>query len=196
MRLVKSKIDESSESKSESESKSKSESESEAIPDPVSPIEFESVLRYVHFPDLSQVLISEDPKTEREEVLIILSWLRQRGVKKILKLVVPDCRTSPLDEDNIRLSLEGFVIEELNWRRLDLGIEPVASLAPALGVLHLYSSGIWAVLSHWVGEEGLKRLEKVCMLVCVFSSPLTSSAVKGAAYYYCSGRRCPFGMVF
>ena len=128
-------------------------------------ISFESVLRYVHFPDLNQKTLSEDSRLERQESFWILSWLRKKGVKSILKLVVPDCRTNPLNEENLGKCLEGFEVEELNWRRLDLGIEPIVTLAPTLAVLHLYSSGNWAVLCHWVSKDGLERLEKVRMLI-------------------------------
>ena len=148
-------------------------------------IEFESVLRYVHFPDLSQKTLSEDSKTERQEIPLILLWLRQKGVKTILRLVVPDCRMNPLNEEAISKCLEDFEVEELNWRRLDLGIEPIVSLAPTLAVLHLYSSGNWAVLCHWVSKEGLERLKKVCMLIMPLLAPLTNPAVERDPYRHC-----------
>ena len=131
------------------------------VPDPKPNIQFESVLRYVHFPELSQEPLCGDHRREQQAVPSILSWLRQKGVERILKLVVPDSRANALDEDTIRSCLDGFVVEDLNWRRLDLGIEPIASLASTLGVLHLYSSGSWAVLSHWVSEGGLEKLKEV-----------------------------------
>ena len=74
---------------------------------------------------------------------------------------MPDCRANPLDEDKICVCLKDLEVEELDWRRLDLGIEPIVSLGPTLSTLHLYSSGNWAVLSHWVSNVGLERLEKV-----------------------------------
>lgn len=130
-------------------------------PDAAPNIKFETVLRYVHFPDLSQDPMSTSQKRDRQEVPLILSWLRQKGVKVILRLVVPDCRANPLDEDKICACLQDFGVEDLNWRRLDLGIEPIMNLASTLEVLYLYSSGNWAVLSHWVSEGGLEKLEKV-----------------------------------
>ena len=130
-------------------------------PDPTPNIKFESVLRYVDFPDLSQEPLSTDQRRDRQEVPLILSWLRQKGVERILKLVVPDSRANALDKDNICTCLEGLAVEDLNWQRLDLGIEPIESLASTLGILHLYSSGNWAVLIHWVSEGGLEKLVKV-----------------------------------
>ena len=119
----------------------------------------------------------------------ILSWLRQKGVKRILKLIVPDCRVNPLDEDKISICLKDFEVEQLDWRRLDLGIEPLLSLGHTLSALHLYSSGNWAVLSHWVSNGGLERLEKVYIPVFRLDSQLMGSTVKGTPYRHCSGRR-------
>ena len=153
--------------------------------DPAPNIKFESVLRYVHFPDLSQIPLLKDQKRDREEVPLILRWLRQKGVKSILRLVVPDCRANPLDEEKICTCIEGFGVKELDWRRLDLGIEPIVSLASTLTVLHLYSSGNWAVLSHWVSEVGLERLEKVHLPFLSLRSQLTSTAVGKAPYLHC-----------
>ena len=128
--------------------------------------------------------MSEDLRSERQEVWLILSWLKGKGVKEILRLVVPDCKVNPLDEDRIRRSMEGFVIKELDWRRLDLGIEPIMSLASTLSVLHLYSSGNWAVLSHWVSKGGLEELKKVRVPIYSFDSQLTSLVVERAPYHH------------
>lgn len=78
----------------------------------------------------------EGQKEELQEVPLILRWLRQKEVKSILRLVVPDCRLNPLAEDRICTCLEDFRVVELNWRRLDLGIEPILSLASTLTVLY------------------------------------------------------------
>ncbi len=139
-------------------------------PDPAPNINFESVLRYVHFPDLSQDALSKDAKIDRQEVSLVLQWLRLKGVKSIMKLVVPDCRDNPLDEEQIYECLKDFEIDELNWRRLDLGVEPIMCLAPTIAVLHLYSSGNWAVLDHWASERGLKRLWKVHLPISLLTS--------------------------
>lgn len=127
----------------------------------------------------------EGQKEELQEVPLILKWLRQKEVKSILRLVVPDCRVNPLAEDRICTCLEGFGVVELNWRRLDLGIEPILSLASTLTVLHLYSSGNWAVLSHWVSEGGLQKLKKVVMSGTSLVSQLTSTAVESAPHHHC-----------
>ena len=127
----------------------------------------------------------EGQKEELQAVPLILGWLRQKDVKSILRLVVPDCRVNPLAEDRMCTCLEGFGVVELNWRRLDLGIEPILSLASTLTVLHLYSSGNWAVLSHWVSEGGLQRLEKVVMSGTSLVSQLTSAAVESAPHHHC-----------
>lgn len=153
-------------------------------PDLASNIKFESILRYVHFPDMSRKTW-EGQKEELQEVPLILRWLRQKEVKSILRLVVPDCRLNPLAEDGLCTCLEDFGVVKLNWRRLDLGIEPILSLASTLTVLYLYSSGNWAVFSHWVSEGGLQKLEKVVMLGTSLVSQLTSVAVERAPHHHC-----------
>ena len=129
--------------------------------DAPSDIRFESVLRYVKFPDMSQEPKPKNQISDREDVSSVLLWLRRKGVKIILKLIVPDCILIPFDEDKIPMSVKGFGIEQLNWRRLDLCIESIMGMASTLTSLHLYSSGNWAVLCHWVSEGGLAKLEKV-----------------------------------
>ena len=129
--------------------------------DTASDIKFESVLRYVKFPDLNQEPKPKNQAKDRDDVWCVLSWLRQKGVKTILKLVVPDCISNPFDEEKILTSVRDFGIEQLNWRRVDLCIEPIVELASTLSTVHLYSSGNWAVLSHWVSEHGLEKLKKV-----------------------------------
>ena len=89
-----------------------------------------------------------------------------------------DCRANPLAEDKVCTCFENFGVAELDWGGLDLSIEPILSFASILTVLHLYISGYWAVLSHWVSEGGLQKLEKVIMLRTSLMSELTSAAVK------------------
>ena len=131
-------------------------------------LKFESILRYVQFPDLSQMSKRKGQSGGREEVPDVLEWLRRKEITTILKLNVPDCMSNPLDEGHIRISVRNFGIEELNWRRLDLCIEPIMGLAPTLSVLYLYSSGNWAALSHWVSEYGVRKLENVCLSVDIY----------------------------
>lgn len=63
-----------------------------------------------------------------------------------------------------------FGVEELNWRRLDLCLETIAELSPTLSVLHLYSSGNWAALSHWMSNDGLVNLRNVRLLAALRTS--------------------------
>ena len=141
-------------------------------------LKFESILRYVQFPDLSQMSKPKGQSGGREEVPDVLEWLRRKEVRTILKLNVPDCISNPLNEDSILISVRNFGIEELNWRRLDLCIEPIMGLAPTLSILHLYSSGNWAVLSHWVGEYGLRKLKNVRLSIVIRMHKLTRIQLK------------------
>lgn len=63
-----------------------------------------------------------------------------------------------------------FGVEELNWRRLDLCLETIAELSPTLSVLHLYSSGNWAALSHWMSKDDLVNLRNVLLLAALRTS--------------------------
>lgn len=93
-------------------------------------LEFESVLRYVASPDLSQGYKPPSQVKDREEVPLLLKLLRTKGVKTILKLRVPDCLWNPLHEDQVLECVRGFGVEELNWRRLDLCIERLRNFHP------------------------------------------------------------------
>ena len=133
-------------------------------------LKFESVLRYVAFPDLSQGYKPPSQVKDREEVPLLLKWLRTKGVKTILKLIVPDCFWNPLHEDRVHECVNDFGIEELDWRRLDLCIETIMELSPTLSVLHLYSSGNWASLSHWMSKDGLVNLKNVRLPAAIRTS--------------------------
>lgn len=126
-------------------------------------VKFEFLLRYVKFPDLSQNGEAQMsyPRVMRDDVPCVMTWLRRRRVKTVMKMIVPDSMINPHDEHTIMTSIAGLGIEELDWRRLDLGVEPIKDLASTLVSLHLYSSGNWAVISHWTSECGLKVFRKV-----------------------------------
>ena len=125
-------------------------------------IEFESTLKYVELPAF------EISKTEsfnaRVEAYEILQWLKNKnhgGVTKILELKVNDALHDPHSEEIIEEAIKDFDIETLNWKRTDLSINTVQKAAPNVRKLHLYSSGNWVSLSHWLGPEGVIMLKKV-----------------------------------
>ena len=122
-------------------------------------VKFESVLQRVVFPQLSRDF--EGNPHERKEVQTVLNWLRSNSVTKIRELIVPDCFDRPHNEGTINDCIQGFGIEVLNWRRLDLSIDAITEKNSEIRVLDLYSNGNWAALSHWRSQDGLKRLTQV-----------------------------------
>ncbi|KAF5129904.1 hypothetical protein E5D57_006237 [Metarhizium anisopliae] len=102
--------------------------------------------------------------TIRSEVEEILDWLRNKnGVTGIHELRVSDSLYIPHSEEVIEKCLTGFDIEVLDWKRVDLSIEPLFSgsrlVCPNLKKLTLYASG-WIALQYWTSQEVQKSLRK------------------------------------
>jgi hypothetical protein len=126
-------------------------------------VDFQPYLKYVSFPNLNtirkQSCAYAIQHLFREEVKWVLQWLRiVKGVTRILTLRVLDSRHEPHSEETIEDAVEGLKVEELDWKRMDLSIHTVLKAAKDVRVLHLYSSGSWTPLSHWMGPDGLKML--------------------------------------
>ena len=126
-------------------------------------VEFEPCLRYVVIPlwDKNGPTCPRATLQPRYEVRDILFWLQIRKVRRILALQVLDSFHSPHTEETIELAVKPFNVKNLDWRRMDLSIDCVSEAAADVEVLALYSSGNWAVLSHWSGCDGIGRLTKV-----------------------------------
>jgi hypothetical protein len=126
--------------------------------------EFQPYLKFVSFPDLDVIRGHQCAEPIRDifgkEVLVVIKWLRMvKGVKKVMKLKVLDSRHEPHKEEVIEECIRDLQVEELDWRRTDLSIETVRDASPGVQRLHLYSSGDWAPLLHWVSADGLNRLD-------------------------------------
>lgn len=74
---------------------------------------------------------------------------------------MPDSRYEPCSEEMIENAATTFDVEELNWKRIDLSTRGLRDANSKVEILHLYSSGSWTPLCHWMGEEGLVSLTKV-----------------------------------
>ncbi|KAM4054821.1 subtilase family protein [Hirsutella rhossiliensis] len=125
-------------------------------------LKFEEVLRYADFPPLGPDAWDKGPEWHlhvHDEVFRALNWLRDRRVRKIMKLRVLDRMHDPHDEVEIAKVVGEFEVSVLDWRHLDMAIS-CFSLATKqrLTELHLYSSGKMAVVDHWLGENGIKSL--------------------------------------
>lgn len=124
---------------------------------------FQPCLQYVSFPDLD--VIRRQRCAEKmldhhgQEVKYVLQWLRRvKGVRKILKLHVLDSYHHPHAEEVIEDALDGLHVEELDWKRVDLSIRTVSKAAKDVKKLHLYSSGSWTPLCHWMSADGINSL--------------------------------------
>jgi hypothetical protein len=91
-----------------------------------------------------------------------LVWLKERGVKAIKELIIPDSCKSPLTPEFVRAHvLRTFNIESLDWKVLDVSLDLLTENAPSLKEVTLYSSGNWSILYHWVSVDGLAKLKNV-----------------------------------
>jgi hypothetical protein len=127
-------------------------------------IEFEPCLRHVVIPlfgNNSPTCSRFNPMEPRSEVRDILEWLKLRRVRRILTLNVVDSFHAPHTEETIELAVKPFNVDILDWRRMDLSIDCLQEAAANVRTLSLYSSGNWAVLSHWSSSDGVGNLKKV-----------------------------------
>ncbi|KAF8251591.1 subtilisin-like protein [Wilcoxina mikolae CBS 423.85] len=123
-------------------------------------IKFETILRYVRIPKFLSALDETDstPKSLKGFWLIFeLLW--EKGVRKIIKIIVDDEEDSHSD-DIIEL-LNRFDVEEWDWMKVDLCSKTICIAAPNVRKLSLYSSGNNAVLRSWSGNDGLNTLKQL-----------------------------------
>lgn len=109
----------------------------------------------------------KDARENREELIKgFFKWLReQRGVKRIIKLVVSDHPYLPCRDHVIVDALKGFDIRYLDWDKEDLCMQSLTQngIAPNLRELWLAWSGRNSTLLGWSNKEcGLWKLSKVC----------------------------------
>ncbi|KAK0634137.1 hypothetical protein B0T14DRAFT_599241 [Immersiella caudata] len=94
----------------------------------------------------------------RSDALFVFGWLRSKGVKRVIKVVVKDLTAPPHTEESIEKALWGLQVELLDWQRVDICPTVVRSVGESLEGLVLYWSGNNAVLRGWSEPEGLPRL--------------------------------------
>lgn len=135
-------------------------------------MKFDSVLRYVAS---SRVKLINDAKTAKDEdsspkgqpgqgrhdLEHLFSWIKQKRVKYILKVVVDDLQEPPHSDAAIERCLEGLNIETLDWRKRDLCPETLYNACRSVRNLHLQWSGDRGILRTWGDEQGLLRLPKL-----------------------------------
>jgi len=96
----------------------------------------------------------------KEDMAILFQWLYVKGVRSIVKVIVDDLEPPSHTNEAIELALQGFEIEILDWRKVDLDPRTLckAKASGLLRELHLRWSGNNAVLRAWSEPEGLAML--------------------------------------
>lgn len=98
-------------------------------------------------------------------LFLIFHWIKQTShVRKLIEVVVDDFEEPHSDEAIINC-LTGLKVEVWDWRRMDISSDVIMSVAGKhVRVVHLYCSGLNAVLRSWSAATGLPTLELVSYL--------------------------------
>lgn len=90
-------------------------------------------------------------------------WLRtDKGVRRIVKLVVIDSEDFPCTDETIEKCLRGFDIRYLDWDKDDICIQTLKDHAENLRELWVSWSGRNSTLFGWLNKDhGLKCLKQV-----------------------------------
>lgn len=123
-------------------------------------LKFDTVLHYVAFPQMEFIQDESHQLRQqgRKDVLILFQWLRDQGVKRIIKVIVDDLRKPCHSDEDIEKALDGFEVEILDWRRLDLCPVTLFKVSKSLREIHLQWSGRNSVLRGWGEREGLAKI--------------------------------------
>lgn len=141
--------------------------------------QFDEVLQYVEFPAV-RLKDGKLPRGEsfrehrglynaktigRKDLLFFFSWLKDKGVKHIIKVIVQDSTDWHCDEA-IERCLSPFCIDVLDWSKPDLDPEMLCKACPDVKELHLRWGANNAILRAWGEPEGLRQLkllDKICL---------------------------------
>ncbi|TGO35166.1 hypothetical protein BHYA_0168g00220 [Botrytis hyacinthi] len=131
-------------------------------------VKLDTVLQYVAYPNVQVHPAPDYPYAldtftgdgnGRCDMMFFFQWLKDKGVKRILKVIVDDSNTPAHSDEAIENALQGFDVETLDWRKVDLCPETMWTSSRKLREVHLQWSGNNAVLRGWSEPEGLRRLE-------------------------------------
>jgi hypothetical protein len=165
-------------------------------------IKFDRVLQYVSFPhvEVTERGVRADREREaelktgirqlgglgRKDMKFFFNWLHSKGVRHIIQLSVEDsgdANGKVHSDQAIQDSLERFVVDSLDWRKMDLDPETIlhvgskavqkeqpapeesqdAMISPEAQLKQLYLrwSGSNAVLRAWGSQDGLAMLPRL-----------------------------------
>lgn len=127
-------------------------------------LKFDTVLHYVAFPQIGFIQDddSDNPRQRsRKDMAILFQWLRDQGVRRIIKVIVDDLGKPCHSDEDIENALDGFEVEILDWRRLDLCPVTISKVSKSLREVHLRWSGRNTVLRGWSEREGLAKVSSL-----------------------------------
>jgi len=130
---------------------------------------FEQILRYVAIPEYTRptsasTLSEADQKEKgngRVELVDVFGWLKKRGVRKIIQVIVHDSADPPHGDESIEKALGQFEVEKLDWKKDDIDMDTIKKAVPKAKELRLYCSGSKSVLRSWSSENGLAKMGSV-----------------------------------
>ncbi|KAI0888606.1 uncharacterized protein GGS22DRAFT_61008 [Annulohypoxylon maeteangense] len=100
-------------------------------------------------------------KTGRRDMEFLFNWLRGKGVRHIIKVIVLDQEFPAHSDESIELALKDFNIEVLDWRKTDLCPGTIRIACPGVTELHVWWSGNNGILRAWSAPDGLAKLENL-----------------------------------
>ncbi|KAJ3508082.1 hypothetical protein NM208_g15874 [Fusarium decemcellulare] len=120
-------------------------------------LRFDKALQYVAFPQIELEGNGEPPDVADllEDMTFFFEWLGQRGVSRIIKVIVDDFKAPSHSDEAIERALTPFDVEILDWRRLDLDPISLSKIGTHLREVYLQWSGRNSVLRSWSEKEGL-----------------------------------------
>ncbi|KAK1598848.1 peptidase S8/S53 domain-containing protein [Colletotrichum navitas] len=125
-------------------------------------LQFDSALQYVSFPRIQlenkKDDISNTPQKARTDMTFFFNWQKEKGVKRILKVIVDDLEPPYHSDEAIEKALESIDVEVLDWRRPDLDPVTLARVGKCLREVYLQWSGRNTVLRAWSEPDGLVKI--------------------------------------
>ena len=94
----------------------------------------------------------------KPDIVRLFNWLRIKGVKNIIKVIVCEDEDPFHSDEAIITALGRFIVEILDWTKPDLCPQTILQACNHVRELHLSWSGLNGMLLVWSGEDGLAKL--------------------------------------
>lgn len=92
-------------------------------------------------------------------MVFLFNFLRSKGVKRVIRVIVDDKEQPAHSDEAIERALGGLDVEIWDWRKYDLCTLTIVTAAPHTREVDLYWSGNNAVLRGWSEPGGLAQLQ-------------------------------------